>query len=167
MDIFLSEPIFKECSMPLYNLVSNMPLSETCRERVAQAITDTHCRVTGAPGGFVNVVFLHGYRLRRDEVINVMGGVRKGGNRTAAVIENLRTSLRDAIAHTAELRSEQVAVSLLGLAANWVVEGGRVMPEPGTEAEWLKQKSRQDQNLHAPDSKGTRLPAMPEMAALP
>lgn len=123
--------------MPLYNLACRKPLDDAARQRVAQAITDTHCRLTGAPALFVNVMFVHGYPLRGGEQISALGGVRKGGNRTEAMIEQLRLGLRDAIAAAAGMQPGQVGVQLIGIASNWVMEGGRVMPEPGAEGEWL------------------------------
>ena len=128
--------------MPLYNLACRKPLAAAARRSVAQAITETHCRVTGAPALFVNVVFLDGYPLRAGEEINAIGGVRTGGNRTPEVIARLRASLHEAIARAAGKSGEQVTVSLIGVPSSWVMEGGRVMPEPGAEGEWLSQDHR-------------------------
>ena len=124
--------------MPLYNLACRNALDHASREKVAQAITKTHCDLTGAPPEFVNVVFLHGYPLDRGLELNVIGGVRKGGNRGPKQIEQLRRALEASIAEAAGKTKQQVAVSLIGLPVGWVMEGGRVMPEPGAEDEWLK-----------------------------
>ena len=127
--------------MPLYNLACRKPLADATRQQVARAITDTHCKFTGAPAEFVNVIFLDGYQLRSGEEINMVGGVRTGGNRSAELIEQLRVAQRDAIARAAGKSVRQVTVSLIGVPSSWVMEGGRVMPEPGLEEEWLA-KSR-------------------------
>jgi hypothetical protein len=126
--------------MPLYNLACREPLDEATRERVARAVTQAHCEVTGAPAEFVNVLFVHGYPLHGALTVDALGGVRKGGNRTADVVERLRLALRDAIARSAGIAPAQVNVTLIGIPSNWVMEGGRVMPEPGTESQWLAQR---------------------------
>jgi phenylpyruvate tautomerase PptA (4-oxalocrotonate tautomerase family) len=126
--------------MPLYNLACRVPLDEPTRERVARAVTRAHCEVTGAPAEFVNVLFVHGYPLHGALTIDAIGGVRKGGNRTAEVVERLRIALTDAIARAAGAAPAQVNVTLIGIPSNWVMEGGRVMPDPGAEAQWLAQR---------------------------
>ena len=126
--------------MPLYNLACREPLDEPTRERVARAVTQAHCEVTGAPAEFVNVLFVHGYPLRGGLAIDAIGGVRKGGNRNAEVVERLRLALRDAIAQAANQPPSVIDVTLIGIPSNWVMEGGRVMPDPGAEAEWLAQR---------------------------
>jgi len=126
--------------MPLYNLACREPLDEATRERVARAVTQAHCEVTGAPAEFVNVLFVHGYPLHGALTVDALGGVRKGGNRTADVVERLRLALHDAIARSAGIAPGQVSVTLIGIPSNWVMEGGRVMPEPGTESQWLAQR---------------------------
>jgi hypothetical protein len=127
--------------MPLYNLACRAPLDPSTRQSVARVITDTHCRVTGAPPEFVNVVFLDGYPLRAGETINALGGVRTGGNRTADTIARLKRELRAGIASAAGQSASEVVVTLIGVPSSWVMEGGRVMPEPGAEGEWLSHQS--------------------------
>jgi len=73
--------------------------------------------------------------------IDAIGGVRKGGTRTAAVVERLRIALRDAVVQASGKPADQVAVTLIGIPSNWVMEGGRVMPDPGAEQEWLARRS--------------------------
>jgi hypothetical protein len=119
--------------MPLYNLACRAPLDAETRQRVAVAITDTHCAVTGAPAQFVNVIFFDGYPLRSGLELDVVGGVRNDGNRTPEVIERLRRELVDAIAQAARLPSVGVKVELVGVPSSWVMEGGHVMPAPGQE----------------------------------
>jgi hypothetical protein len=127
--------------MPLYNLASRAALDEVTRERVAQAVTRAHCEVTGAPAEFVNVLFVHGFPLKGALQIDAIGGVRKGGNRTAAVVERLRSALREAIVQASGNAADQVAVTLIGIPSNWVMEGGRVMPDPGAEEQWLAKRA--------------------------
>jgi hypothetical protein len=126
--------------MPLYNLACRAELDPATREHIAQAVTHAHCDVTGAPAEFVNVLFVNGYPLRDDLWIDAIGGVRKGGNRTAEVVEQLRGALREAIATASHQAPERINVTLIGIPSNWVMEGGRVMPDPGDEAAWLAQR---------------------------
>lgn len=123
--------------MPLYNLACRNALDAGVRLHIATAITQTHCQQTGAPAQFVNVAFLDDYPLPTGQKISVIGGVRTGGNRTADMIETLRLALQKAIAQAAGLSSRQVAVSLIGVPSAWIMEGGRIMPEPGAEDAWL------------------------------
>src|SRR5688572_24205076 len=97
-----------ESRMPLYNLACRSSLDPETRRRVAVAITDTHCEQTGAPPGFVNVIFFDGYPLRSGLELDVVGGVRNDGDRTPEKIERLRLTLQDAIASAAALRSSEV-----------------------------------------------------------
>lgn len=124
--------------MPLYTLACRKPFSRAVREAVARTITDTHCEITDAPPEFVNVVFMDGYPLKQDWRLAVIGGVRSGGNRNAALIEKLRQTLHTRISQAAGLPTERVGIELLGVKANWVMEGGKILPEPGAEAAWLQ-----------------------------
>ena len=119
--------------MPLYNLACRTPLDAETRQRVAIAITDVHCAVTGAPPHFVNVIFFDGYPLGSGLAIDAVGGVRNDGNRTPEVIERLRQQLHDSIAGAAHLASARVKVALVGVPSSWVMEGGHIMPAPGAE----------------------------------
>lgn len=123
--------------MPLYTLACRTPLTPAKREVVAKTITDTHCEVTDAPPEFVNVVFMDGYSLKHGWQIAVIGGVRSGGNRNAALIDRLRETLHTKISTAAGLPTDKVGIELLGVKANWVMEGGKILPEPGAEDAWL------------------------------
>jgi len=127
--------------MPLYTLACRKPLPQATREAIATAITDTHCEVTDAPPEFVNVVFMDGYSLKRGWAIAVIGGVRSGGNRNAQLIERLRQSLLENIAAAAALPTDQVGIELIGVKASWVMEGGKILPEPGAEGDWLNKSN--------------------------
>lgn len=129
--------------MPLYTLACRQPLAQQIREAVSTIITDTHCQITDAPPEFVNVVFMDGYWLKNGCSVAVVGGVRSGGNRNAQLIEQLRQTLQRNIASAANLPVEKVAVELVGVQANWVMEGGKILPDPGAEQDWLQQPSPQ------------------------
>lgn len=125
--------------MPLYSLACRRPLPQGIREAVSTAITDTHCGVTDAPPEFVNVIFMDGYPLKNGWSLAVVGGVRSGGNRNAQLIETLRQTLHDNICAAADLPAHAVGIELVGVRASWVMEGGKILPEPGDEGGWLRQ----------------------------
>ena len=50
-------------------------------------------------------------------------------------------NLRDEIAKAAALSSSQVNVALVGVPSSWVMEGGEIMPPPGSEEEKRRQHS--------------------------
>jgi phenylpyruvate tautomerase PptA (4-oxalocrotonate tautomerase family) len=57
--------------MPLYQcLVPSGSLDSGARARIAKAITDVHTSVTGAPRGFVNVVFTDTSRPRTSRQVS-------------------------------------------------------------------------------------------------
>lgn len=123
--------------MPLYNLACKQPLSEAQRDKVAKAITRCHCEQTAAPAKFVNVMFLDNYPLPKGQDIAVLGGVRTGGNRTPESIERLRLAMRTAIAEAIDKGDSSVGIRLVGLPSAWIMEGGKVLPEPGAEDGWF------------------------------
>lgn len=122
--------------MPFYNCACSRDLGDDKRARIADAIGATHCGLTGAPLHFVNVLFLEKYPLRKGEVINIIGNVRTGGNRTPELIERLRHDLHASVAVAGSLAPTEVVVKLISIDARWVMEGGRVIPEPGEEEEF-------------------------------
>ncbi|MFI1918198.1 4-oxalocrotonate tautomerase family protein [Nocardia sp. NPDC020380] len=122
--------------MPLYNVACRTQLKPATREAVVEAITATHCEITGAPPEFVSVVFLHGQPLRAGIELSVIAGVRGGGNRNADMFARLEHSLQTAIAEAAQHRSSAIEVALIEFAASWIMEGGAILPEPGEEQNW-------------------------------
>ena len=123
--------------MPFYNVTCRNSLTSQQRIAIAQGITDTHCAQTGALAEFVNVVFMDGYPLPNGEIANISGAVRIGGNRTDDDIRRLEAALQETVAAKLKQPKRRVGISTIGMPASWVVEGGRVMPEPGQEQEWI------------------------------
>lgn len=124
--------------MPVYTLACRRPLQQETRHKVADAITDTHCRVTEAPPEFVNVVFMDGHDVRDGKHIGVIGNVRSGGNRDETLLERLQAEIHANVATAAECDPSDISVQLVGIPASWVMEGGEILPEPGAEGEWLE-----------------------------
>lgn len=124
--------------MPVYNIATRNALSYTTRQKTANAITDIHCRLTGAPPEFVNVIFMHGHHLKQGRALDVICNVRSGGNRNAELTETLRQKILEGVAASTGFDASTVSASLLGFPASWAMEGGEILPEPGDEDAWLK-----------------------------
>ncbi|MEN7342544.1 MAG: 4-oxalocrotonate tautomerase [Pseudomonadota bacterium] len=119
--------------MPLYNLACRHPLRPDQRRDVAVRVTDAHCEATTALPHYVNVVFTDNWSLPPGIDVSIFGGVRIGGTRTPEVIETLKRALVDAVATGIGQSSDSVSISTIGVPANWIIEGGEVMPDPGDE----------------------------------
>ena len=123
--------------MPMYTVSTKAPLNSQVKLKVAQAITNINCELTGAPKGFVNVVFSENVPLRRHVALNIFGNIRKG--RTPEMNQELSDSLVNEIGILSNIAKEAIEISLFEVPATWVVEGGEVLPEPGEEdkCNWL------------------------------
>ena len=124
--------------MPLYICNSRSGLlDDTAKHAIANAITDIHCEVTGAPPRFVHAVFFEeadAYPLG-ENTARVLGTIRKG--RTEEQIASIAEQISAFVCTTAGLAGDDVATTIVETPASWVMEGGDVMPEPGEEEEWL------------------------------
>lgn len=129
--------------MPVYNVATRKPVAYETRKKAAGAITDIHCGLTGAPAEFVNVIFMEGHRLKGGHAVGVVCNVRSGGNRNAELTENLRLKIREGVSEAMGVAPDKVLATLLGFPANWAMEGGEVLPEPGDEAAWLQRAEGQ------------------------
>ena len=120
--------------MPLYRCTCPKDsLSEKTRADIAQAITDIHCDVTGAPRTFVHVFFFNDETAKNH---SIMGSIRAG--RTDDQKQDLYSRMAAAYAAAAGVGSEAVTVSSVDVPAKWVMEGGSLLPEPGEEEAWLE-----------------------------
>jgi phenylpyruvate tautomerase PptA (4-oxalocrotonate tautomerase family) len=122
----------KEEGMPLY--ICSAPadsLDDDERQSIATAITRIHCDVTGAPATFAHVVFADS----KAGDYSVFGTIRAG--RTDEIKGELRRQMATAVAETAGIGADKVAVLTVDVPASWVMEGGALLPEPGEEDDWL------------------------------
>lgn len=125
--------------MPLYRC--NIPtgsLAAEHKEQIAKAITEVHCDVTGAPESFVHVFFFEEDEPA-DAMHKVRGTIRAG--RTDAHKQAIWDRITDAYSTIAHLPAERISVKTADIPSAWNMEGGRVLPEPGQEAEWLEAHS--------------------------
>ncbi|BBX72762.1 tautomerase family protein [Mycobacterium shinjukuense] len=129
--------------MPLYQcLVPAGSLSVETRATLAEAITEIHCTVTGAPRGFVNVVFVEYdpstyFTAGKPNSCSVISGnIRAGRDRQTRA--RLLTELsRSWVAITGQ-DPRSLLIGLNELDPTSVMEAGLIMPAPGEEADWLE-----------------------------
>ena len=134
--------------MPFYRcLIPEGSLSYDQRERIAVAITDVHCGLSTAPRDFVQVAFLnsepggeipdsHGNGvIRCDNPYFVAGGNRAG--RTAETKTRILKGIIDRFTEIAGVPREMVGGVISEAPGSWTMEAGRILPDPGEEAEWL------------------------------
>lgn len=124
--------------MPLYMVSSHTSIPVPKRVELANLIMNVHCGITGAPETFVNVMFMENTPLKDGVVLNIIGNVRKG--RSGEMNDLLRQEQMRQISQVMGVPEFQMELSLFEVPANWVMEGGEVLPEPGEEAmcEWLQ-----------------------------
>ena len=124
--------------MPLYICNTKRDaLDESAKANIAQAITDIHCSVTGAPACFVHAVFFEEapfFPLEGNDVY-VRGTIRKG--RSAEQRTEISQRIREALVSHGNVEPRQAGTLIRETPASWVLEGGEIMPEPGEEAEWF------------------------------
>lgn len=122
--------------MPFYHAVVAPDLAdETTREQIANDVVDVHCGVTGAPRSFVHVLFTDAAdgRLDASTVCHVMGTIRSG--RTDEQKAALRDGIGDAVARRTGTDRSGVTVATRDIEASFTMEGGALLPEPGSPEE--------------------------------
>lgn len=121
--------------MPLYRCTSPRgALSDAQREALARAFTDIHCDLTGAPRTFVHVQFLHRPEQTGSTRFELHAGIRAGRDRVLA--EAIIARCMQAVAEQTGALLHEISMRTSSTPASWILEGGRVLPEPGEEAEW-------------------------------
>ena len=124
--------------MPLYICNTKKDaLDQEGKVNIANAVTDIHCTVTGAPPCFVHVVFFEETPLfpLDENSLFVRGTIRKG--RSDQQKDKIANSIREALVAFGGVEKEDADAVIRETPASWVLEGGEIMPEPGEEAEWF------------------------------
>jgi phenylpyruvate tautomerase PptA (4-oxalocrotonate tautomerase family) len=131
-------------TMPTYCVTSPANcISDAARKRIAKDITRIHHEQTGAPSFFAQTFFhdiqagsyfLGGEELDSDQVF-VCGHIRAG--RSAEIKNRMMTQMVDAVASATGLPSSRIWIYIVDIPAAQMAEFGRVLPEPGQEAEWV------------------------------
>ncbi len=125
--------------MPFYHaLVRPELLTEQQRQQFAAHVVDVHCDVTGAPPSFVHVLVTedHDRQLPESRTAVVNGTIRAGRN--AEQKAEIATRISSALASTAGTDASTVSTTTRDIPASHTMEGGVLLPEPGSseEAAW-------------------------------
>ena len=132
--------------MPIYLLTIKKNCStERQRAQIAYCITQVHVDVTGAPIQFVNTFFDEqadqqaGFSpLPAGKIIHVNGNIRAGRTKSdkAEMVNRISQGTVDAL----NCSWDEVSVTLRSGPASHGMEGGKILPEPGSAEEeaWKK-----------------------------
>jgi len=130
--------------MPTYTVTySNIKLSPTQMEDIAQVITKTHKECTGANTYFAQVIFQEtpsskhfmGGKPVQDSQIFLNGQIRTG--RSAELKEKLILAMREALIKSSGLSKDQIWIYIVDLIPNQMIEYGEILPLSGKEDEWF------------------------------
>ncbi len=122
--------------MPFYHATIRPGLlPPTAREAFANDVVDVHCGVTGAPPSFVHVLVTedHDDVLPAGSNAVVAGTIRAG--RTDEQKDEIAERLSSALAGRADVDPASVSTSTRDVQASYTMEGGEVLPEPGSPEE--------------------------------
>ena len=126
--------------MPFYHaLVRPELLDHEQRQRFARDVVDVHCDVTGAPPSFVHVLVTEDSNgLLADGRNATIDGVIRAG-RTDVQKREIADRLSRALARTAAVPPESIATATTDVEASYTMEGGAILPEPGSPEEraWM------------------------------
>jgi phenylpyruvate tautomerase PptA (4-oxalocrotonate tautomerase family) len=128
--------------MPTYSCTHQTgSLTAQQKTAVAGEITRIHAAVTGAPTSFVHVVF-HEHPVgdlysdaKPSNPLLIVGLIRDGHSDTDK--QRLVLDLSAACARVTGRSEKDIVVGVTDSPAKFAVEGGRVLPEPGAERDWL------------------------------
>tara|TARA_B100000575_G_C23088382_1_gene627375 strand:+ start:370 stop:816 length:447 start_codon:yes stop_codon:yes gene_type:complete len=130
--------------MPTYIVkYSNLSLSQKQKNLIANDITNTHSKCTGADSFFAQVIFQKnekkahymGGKLVKTKEIFLNGQIRAG--RTLKVKKKLILGLKKILIKNTNLRGDFVWVYLQDLLPDQMVEYGEVLPKSGQEKKWF------------------------------
>lgn len=123
--------------MPFYHATTRPGLLPTpAREGFANDVVDVHCGITGAPPSFVHVLVTEdpdGSALPSGTNAVVAGAIRAG--RTDDQKAEIANRLNSAMAQRAGVAVATVSTSTRDVQASYTMEGGEVLPEPGSPEE--------------------------------
>jgi phenylpyruvate tautomerase PptA (4-oxalocrotonate tautomerase family) len=128
--------------MPVYTCtMAESTFNADTKRALAGEVARIHSSITHVPSTFVNVAFheLAADGLYTDGVpaspVLVNGWVREGHPTDDTT--RLATEIATAVSKICDIDTDRVLVVIAPSPARFAVEGGRVLPEPGQEREWL------------------------------
>jgi phenylpyruvate tautomerase PptA (4-oxalocrotonate tautomerase family) len=128
--------------MPLYTCITTTEtLADDTKAALAEEITKIHASITGAPSSFVHVVFqeLPATNVFTDaspsQPLLISGVIRAGRADTDKM--RLAADISSSSSRITGIPPSRILVNIADRPARFVVEDGRIMPEPGTEDDWL------------------------------
>ncbi|MEM7286204.1 MAG: tautomerase family protein [Actinomycetota bacterium] len=122
--------------MPFYHATIRPGLlPPTAREGFANDVVDVHCGVTGAPPSFVHVLVTEDTdgALPAGSNAVVAGTIRAG--RTDDQKAEIAERLSAALAGRGGVQADTVSTTTRDVQASYTMEGGEVLPEPGSPEE--------------------------------
>jgi len=139
--------------MPTYIVsAASGRLSADAKQRIAEEITRIHNETTGAQSFFAQVIFnevpqgnhfVGGSPLRSEQIF-VHGHIREG--RSAEVKRELLEGIVDAVSKAASVAPRYVWAYISDLPPAQMSEYGHVLPEPGSEKNWLSSLPAEDRD---------------------
>ena len=130
--------------MPTYIVkCSNFNLSHKQKKTLANDISNTHSKITGANTFFAQVIYqkneknshFMGGKLVKTKEIFLNGQIRAG--RTQKVKKQLILGLRKILIKNTNLKKDFVWVYLEDLLPKQMIEYGEVLPKSGQEKKWF------------------------------
>ena len=130
--------------MPTYTVkYSNLKLSLKQKKLIADGITKTHSKFTGANTFFAQVIFqknensshFMGGKLVKNKEIFLNGQIRAG--RTSAIKKKLILGLREVLIKKTKLSKDSIWVYLEEILPKQMIEYGKVLPLSGKEKQWF------------------------------
>ena len=130
--------------MPTYIVkYSNFNLSQKQKNSIANDISNTHSKFTGANTFFAQIIFqknekkahFMGGKIVKTKEIFLNGQIRAG--RTSKVKKELILGLRKILIKNTKLRSDFIWVYLEDLLPDQMIEYGEVLPKSGQEKKWF------------------------------
>ena len=130
--------------MPTYTIkYSNFKLSSKQKEIIANEITITHSKFTGANTFFAQVLFQRneknshfmGGKLIKNKEIFLNGQIRAG--RSSEIKKKLILGLREVLVKKTKLSKDSIWVYLEEILPEQMIEYGKVLPLSGKEKQWF------------------------------
>ena len=122
--------------MPFYYAILRpgaLPSAE--REALANDVTAVHCGVTGAPRSFVHVLYNVDTAGRLPAGIDCLYRANIRSGRTPEQKREIKERLQHVTSARMQGSASSIDVQIAEIEASYVMEGGTLLPEPGSPEE--------------------------------